>query len=447
MKTSLTVVLRHKIKQFNKSINVDPDKSLSIRSFLIGSISQGISTASNILESEDVKNTITVCKKLGVKIKKIKPKIYRIYGNGLGSLYLKKQTELNFGNSGTASRLMIGILSTTPNIQVRIKGDHSLNKRSMGKLIDLMEKFGAYFFPKNKNNFPLKMISSEMPIGINYNAGVSAQLKSAVMLAGLNSFGKTNIEERIKSRDHTENLLKNNSNSITIKKGKKKLITILGKKELKPFNINIGGDPSSAAFFVALTLLVKNSSLKIKNVGLNPTRTGFFEILKKQKAKIKFANLKKKNNELSGDIFVKNSKLKPVNVPASFYSKTTDEYLILFVIAALTEGISTFKGIEDLANKESSRAYEMKKILNQIGIKCVLTKNEMKIFGRGIIDASKKKILVENLGDHRVAMCAFILGIITNAKTSIKNFETVFTSSPSFLKIMKSLGAKFEIKK
>ena len=199
--------------------------------------------------------------------------------------------------------------------------------------------------------------------------------------------------------------------------------------------------------FVALTLLVKNSSLKIKNVGLNPTRSGFFEIIKKQKAKIKFTNLKKRNNELSGDILVRSSKLKPVNVSASFYSKTTDEYLILFVVAALTKGVSTFKGIEDLANKESSRAYEMKKILNQIGIKCVLTRDEMKIYGQGMIDASKKKIVVGNLGDHRVAMCAFILGIITNAKTSIKNFETVFTSSPSFLKIMKSLGAKFEIKK
>lgn len=414
---------------------------------MIGSISQGISTASNILESEDVKSTITVCRKLGVKIIKIKPKTYRIYGNGLGSLYLRKKTELNFGNSGTASRLMIGILSTTPNIKVKLKGDHSLNKRSMRKLINLMEKFGAYFLPKYKNNFPLNMISSEMPVGINYNANISAQLKSAVILAGLNSFGKTIIEERIKSRDHTENFLRNNPKVMNIKKGKRKIITILGKTELKPFNINIGGDPSSAAFFVALTLLVKNSSLKIKNVGLNPTRSGFFEIIKKQKAKIKFTNLKKRNNELSGDILVRSSKLKPVNVSASFYSKTTDEYLILFVVAALTKGVSTFKGIEDLANKESSRAYEMKKILNQIGIKCVLTRDEMKIYGQGMIDASKKKIVVGNLGDHRVAMCAFILGIITNAKTSIKNFETVFTSSPSFLKIMKSLGAKFEIKK
>ena len=194
-------------------------------------------------------------------------------------------------------------------------------------------------------------------------------------------------------------------------------------------------------------MLNQKSTLKIKNVGLNPTRIGFYEILKKQKASIKFLNLKKENNEIRGDILVKSCKLKPLKTPAEMYPSTTDEYLLLFCIAGLTKGISTFKGISDLANKESSRAYEMKKIFSQIGVKCKLNKNEMKIYGVGPIDASKKIIQVGNLGDHRVAMCAFILGLLTNAKTSIKNFETVFTSSPSFLKIMKHLGAKFEAKK
>lgn len=442
-----SLVIKKPIKNFKKNIVVDSDKSMSIRFFLLGSICQGISLVKNVLESEDVLSTIDCLKKLNVKILNLGNKNYKIFGKGLGSYTAKNMTKLNFGNSGTLARLIIGIISSTPNINLKISGDKSLNKRSMKKLIEIMTKFGAEFFPKKKYFFPLRFSSTNYPIGISYKSGTSAQLKSAVILAGLNSYGNTEIIENFRSRDHTENMLKKNKHAINISGKNIKKIKVVGKQSLEKFSINIPGDPSSAAFFTALTLLKSNSYLKIKNVGLNPTRTGFFEILKKQKAKIKFANLKKKNNELSGDIFVKNSKLKPVNVPASFYSKTTDEYLILFVIAALTKGISTFKGIEDLANKESSRAYEMKKILNQIGIKCVLTKNEMKIFGRGIIDASKKKILVENLGDHRVAMCAFILGIITNAKTSIKNFETVFTSSPSFLKIMKSLGAKFEIKK
>ena len=212
------VYLNSKIPPFTKTIQVDSDKSLSIRSFLIGSISQNVSLIKNVLESEDVNSTISVCRKLGVKIKKIKPKTYKIFGKGLGSFFSKKNTTLNFGNSGTLARLAIGILSTTPNIHVKIHGDHSLNKRSMKALINLMSKFGANFLPNNKDTFPLKIISSNFPIGINYKAGVSAQLKSAVILAGLNSNGTTIIEEKISSRDHTENILMKNTQSIKIKK-------------------------------------------------------------------------------------------------------------------------------------------------------------------------------------------------------------------------------------
>ncbi len=444
---SFSISINKRINPFKSITKVDSDKSLSIRSFLIGSISQNISTVRNVLESEDVKSTIQTCRKLGAKIKRVKPQSYVIHGKGLGSFFAKKNTSLNFGNSGTLARLLIGILSTTPNIEVKIKGDHSLNKRSMKKLIELMKKFGAFFYPEKKYKFPLKMISSEIPIGINYDSGVSAQLKSAVIFAGLNSFGMTNIIENKSSRDHTENLLMQNKKVIRISKNKLKKIQIYGRKCLYPINISIGGDPSSAAFFTALTLLNQKSSIIIKNVGLNPTRTGFYEILKKNKAKIRFINLKKENNEVRGDIVVKTSKLKPMNTKAELYPKTTDEYLLLFVLAGLTNGVSSFKGISDLSNKESSRAYEMKKILDQLGIKSKLYKNEMKIFGKGMLNASNKKLYVKNLGDHRVAMCAFILGILTGANTIIKGFETVFTSSPSFLKIMRSLGAKFEIKK
>ena len=436
-----------KILPFKKTIKVDADKSISIRSFLIGSISQNISIARNILESDDVFSTINCLKKLGVKIKKLKSKSYMIYGKGLGSLHLKKNAQLNFGNSGTLARLLIGILSTTPGITVNISGDHSLNKRSMKKLIDLMKKFGAFFLPKKKFNLPLKLISSEMPVGINYDAGVSAQLKSAVLFAGLNSYGSTLINETQKSRDHTENMLLKNSHVIKIKKSKKKIIKISGKKYLNPFNINVPNDPSSAAFFSALTLLNSNSSLIIKNVGLNPTRIGFYKLLQTQGAKIKFKNLKKENNEIRGDIFVKNCKLKPINASKNYYVNSTDEYPILFILAALTKGVSKFSGIGDLANKESNRIIEVKKILDQINIKSILHKDEFKIYGQGLIDASNKIINVPNLGDHRICMSSFILALLTGAKTRINNFETVFTSSPSFLKIMKSLGAKFEIQK
>ena len=204
---SFNLKISHKILSFKKNISVDPDKSLSIRSFLIGAISNNISTINNVLESEDVFSTIKCLKKLKVKIKKKGPKKYLVFGKGLGSLAAKKNIKLNFGNSGTLARLLIGILSTTPNVTIKVLGDKSLNKRSMKKLIKLMEMFGASFLPKNKFNFPLKIVSSKIPIGIEYKAGVSAQLKSAVIFAGLNSWGDTEIIEKEKSRDHTENML------------------------------------------------------------------------------------------------------------------------------------------------------------------------------------------------------------------------------------------------
>ena len=207
---SFNLKLNNKISSFNKIIKVDPDKSISIRSFLLGSISQNISYIKNALESDDVFSTINCLRKLGVKIKRIKSKNYLIYGKGLGSLRAKKNTILNFGNSGTLARLLIGILSTTPNIQVTVKGDRSLNKRNMKKLINLMTEYGATFLPTNKVNFPLKIISTDMPVGISYKSGVSAQLKSAVILAGLNSYGLTKIIDKGKSRDHTENMLLKN---------------------------------------------------------------------------------------------------------------------------------------------------------------------------------------------------------------------------------------------
>ena len=241
-------------------------------------------------------------------------------------------------------------------------------------------------------------------------------------------------------------MLLNNKQSINIKGNKKKIITISGKKYLNPIKIDVPGDPSSAAFFTALTLLNKKSFLEIKNVGLNPTRTGFYQLLKKQGAKIKFRNIKKRNNELTGDILIKSSKLKPINASKDFYTNTTDEYPILFAMAALINGVSTFSGISDLANKESNRIIEMQKILRQMNIKSKTIKNGIKIYGKGIVNV-KKKINVPNLGDHRICMSSFVLGLLTGAKIKIKNFETVFSSSPSFLKIMKTLGAKFEISK
>ena len=249
-----------------------------------------------------------------------------------------------------------------------------------------------------------------------------------------------------KSRDHTEKMLLKNKQVMTIFNKKKKIIKIAGKKFLNPINIEVPNDPSSAAFFTALTLLKKKSTIQIKNVCLNPTRIGFYNLLKKHGAKIKFQKIRKKNDEIVGNIIVNSCKLKPIRASADYYVNSTDEYPILFVIASLTKGISVFKGISGLANKESNRIVEMQKVLKQIGIKTAANKNEIKIYGSENISL-KKRINVSNLGDHRICMSSFVLAILTGVQTKIKNFETVFTSSPSFLKIMKNLGANFEIQK
>ena len=442
--------INNQINPFKKTIEVDSDKSQSIRSLLIGSISNDISTAINILESEDVFSTIDCLKKLGVKIKKVSSGKYLISGKGLGSFFCKKNSTLNFGNSGTLARLLIGLLSTNPEIDINLNGDKSLNKRSMKKLIELMSNFGAEFYPKNKFTFPLRLVSSQLPVCINYEAGVSAQLKSAVILAGLNSYGNTKIIEKTKSRDHTENMLINNPQvlHITSKNNKLRIIEIFGKKSLNPIKVKIPGDPSSAAFFTALTILNDKSFIKIKNVGINPTRIGFYNLLKNHGAKINIIKRKKINNELVGDIIVKSGKLKnPILAKKTYYQNTTDEFPILFCIAALTKGTSVFNGIKDLANKESNRIIEMQKILKQIGIKSIAKKDSMKIYGNTSINVKNKKIKVSNLGDHRICMSSVILSLVTGVEANINNFETVNTSSPNFLNIIKFLGGKFEIKK
>ena len=445
-KKSFAVIASKKIRSFKKVIQVDSDKSISIRSFLIGAISHNISQIKNVLESEDIYSTIKCLKKLGVKIKKIKKREYSIYGKGLGSLYAKNNTELNFGNSGTLARLILGILSTTPDINLKINGDKSLVKRDMSKLIFLMNKFGAEFFPKNRFKLPLRIVSSEMPVGIYYKAGISAQLKSAVILAALNSFGTTRINEEAKSRDHTENILIKNKKTFKVKKGDKNTLIINGKNYLNCLKLTIPGDPSSAAFITALTLLNKNSSIRIKKVGLNPRRTGFYQLLKKSGANILFKNIKRQN-EITGDILVKSGRIKSIKASAKYYPITTDEYPILFVLAALTPGISIFKGITDLANKESNRIQEMKKILKKVGIRCITNKSGMKIYGKAKVKKINKIIKVDPHGDHRIAMSSLILSLITGIPFVIKNFNTVYTSSPSFLKIIKSLGGSFEVKK
>ena len=443
---SYSVILNKKINEFNKSINVDSDKSISIRAFLIGSISQGISKVTNVILSDDIFSTIKCLKKLNCKIVKINKNEFEIFGKGLGSYHVKKNTLLDLGNSGTGLRLISSIIATTPNIEVRLTGDNSLRKRDMSKLISLLNEFGAEIYPKNKTHLPFKLKSSNFPVGVKYTAGNSAQLKSAAILAGLNSYGTTTIQERFKTRDHTENLINKNSKCISFK-NKRNIIKVSGKKILNAFNLKVPSDPSSAAFYAAICILNKNSNLKIKNVCVNPKRLGFYNILKRHGGKIKILNKKRIGSEYVGDIIIKSSKINSLKTNATHYLTATDEYPIMFVIAALSKGTSKFLGIGELANKESNRILEMQKILRKVGIKCKSSKNSMTIHGGKKFIKSNKLLKIDSLNDHRIAMSCVVLALCAGIKIVINGFETVKTSSPSFLEIIKKLGGKYEIKK
>ena len=304
MNKKFSVLINNKVKKFNKTILVENDKSISHRALLIASQCLGPSTLEGILESEDVKNTITCLKKLGVKIVK-KNKRHIVYGNGLGSFRKPHNNHLYVGNSGTLARMLIALLATHPNLKVKISGDASLNKRDMKRVIEPLSKIGCNFYPKGKTTLPLIIEGTTMPLAQKHNEMIgSAQVKSAILLAGLNTPGETSVIEKKASRDHTENLLKFIKASIKIKKIKKdNLISLRGQENLHGFKLKIPGDPSSAAPFIILTLLTAGSKLIIKNLNCNPTRMGFVRILKKMKANIKIKNLKKKSGESVGNIF------------------------------------------------------------------------------------------------------------------------------------------------
>ncbi len=447
MKKKNSVLISNKIGKFNKTISVESDKSISHRALLIASQCIGVSNINNILESEDVKNTIICLKKLGVRIIK-KNKKYIVYGNGLGSFKKPKNNFLYAGNSGTLARMIFALLGTQSNLKVKISGDNSLNKRDMKRIIDPLTKIGCNFYPKNKTTLPLTIEGTNMPLAQKHFEKIgSAQVKSAILLAALNTPGTTWLEVEKISRDHTENLLNKIKADINIKKKKKgHLISLKGQKNLFGFNLKIPGDPSSAAPFIILTLLADNSKLLIKNINCNPTRIGFINILKKMNANIKIVNLKKKAGELIGNLIIKSSSLKSIKCPKSLVPFTIDEFPLLFIAASLVKGVSKFYGIGELRHKESDRIRGIELGLNKIGIKTKSTANSLTIFGNSNIEI-RKTLIISPEKDHRIAMAFFCLGQLLNGRVRINNFQTVNTSFAKFLFTMKKIGATFEIKK
>jgi len=426
------------IKPFKKTIEIEGDKSLSIRWALLASQANGKSKALNLLKSGDIISTLNCLKKLGVDYILTK-KTCTIQGVGLNGFKYKKNLILNAGNSGTLARLILGLLIHS-NKKIKIIGDKSLSKRDFYRVTKPLKKFGANFKTSN-GKMPIFINGTNNPKPIKYieNRG-SAQCKSAIMLAALNTSGQTIIKAK-KSRNHTELLYKYLKLPIKITEFEKfDLIKINGKTKLRSFNYKIPSDMSSSAFFIVLTALSLNSKIKIKNVNINPSRIGLIRILKMMGIKIYIKNIRNYKSEKVGDIFVLSTKnIKPIICPSDLNSSAIDEFLLIFLIAAKAKGVSFFKNLSELNQKESPRLEWGSRILNLMGVKTKTTKDSIKIYGNPNLKIDKKIIIRDYLKDHRVFMTSVVAALTFGGKWTIHDKDSIKTSFPTFLKIINDI--------
>ena len=432
------IKISNKINDYNKTIYVSGDKSLSIRWVLFSSMAKGKSMATNLLLSEDVLAAINAIKKLGISVK-LKKNHCTIVGNGPDGYKYKKNIIINSKNSGTLGRLIMGILVDTPH-KIKITGDKSLSKRDFKRIVDPLSKFGARI-KLTKKGLPLTIVGSKNLRSIKYveNRG-SAQVKSSIILAGLKTEGKTIIKAK-KSRNHTELLCKHLDLPVKVKRVKNyEIIEVQKAKKIKPLNYKIPSDISSGSFFIVLTALSNNSKLVIKNININPSRIGIITILKKMGVVIEFKNQQSYKGEIIADILIKSSKkLKAINCPTKLNSGAIDEFLIIFLVAAKAHGISYFKNISELNQKESPRLKWGTKILNKMGIKTITTDSSIKIFGNPNLKINKKIVIKNFLKDHRVFMTSVIAALSFGGTWDIYDKDSINTSFPSFLTKLNNL--------
>ncbi len=434
-----SIVFKKKIKKFNKSIIVSGDKSISVRWVLLSSLSSGTSKAKNLLMSEDVLAAINSVRKLGIKVTINKTNCI-VYGKGVDGFIYKKNLKINAENSGTLGRLILGLLVNTT-YPIKLIGDKSLSKRDFKRISDPLTKFGVKFKLRNNKNLPLTINGSNKLKPINYyeNKG-SAQCKSAVIFAGLRTQGTTFIKAK-KSRNHTELLCKYLNLPVkVINKKQYDEIRINKVKKIKKLNYQIPADISSSSFFMVLVALSENSKLIIKNVNINPSRIGIITILNKMGIKINLLKKKFYKGEKIADIEIKSPKfIKAINCPSKLNSGAIDEFLVIFLVAAKAKGVSYFKGLSELNQKESPRLIWGEKILNKMGIKTVSTNDSIKIYGNPNLNIDKKIIIKNYLKDHRVFMTSVIAALSFGGEWRIHNKDSIKTSFPQFLKIINDL--------
>ena len=419
-------------------IKVPGDKSMSHRSLMFGAIALGQTRISGLLEAEDVVNTAKAMIALGAKAEKQPSGDWLVEGVGIDGLK-SPVGELDFGNSGTGVRLAMGLMASSP-LVARCVGDASLSKRPMGRVTTPLQKFGATFETAEGGRLPLTLHGAANAKPITYTLPMaSAQVKSAVLLAGINTKGTTTVIEPVATRDHTERMLKAFGAKLDVKiVDGARHISIEGGHQLHGQVIDIPGDPSSAAFPMVAALITPGSSIVIENIMLNPTRTGLIDTLIEMGGDIEIKNRRIAGGEDVGDLHVKYSKLSGITVPAERAPSMIDEYPILSVAASFAEGITRMQGLEELRVKESDRLAAVEAGLRANGVKTASGKDWLEVSGGG----AKGGGMVVTHMDHRIAMAFLVMGLASTQSTHIDDSAFIATSFPGFTELLNGMGAK-----
>jgi 3-phosphoshikimate 1-carboxyvinyltransferase len=427
--------------RFSGEAKVPGDKSISHRALMFASQALGTSRITGLLEGEDVLHTAKALQHMGVSIRQVGQGEWEVDGVSVGDL-AEPLVALDMGNSGTSTRLLMGLLATLP-FPVTLTGDASLSKRPMKRVMTPLEEIGAQFIARDGDKLPLTIKGTKEPVPIEYRLPVaSAQVKSAILLAGLNTPGKTTVIENTPTRDHTERVLREMGAQIDIEEQAdgSHAITITGYPQLKAQQFEVPADPSSAAFLAVAALLVPGSDICLKHVCVNPTRTGIFETLKEMGADIRYANIRTVGGEDVADIIVKYSPLTAVTVPASRAPSMIDEYPVLAIAATVAKGTTRMEGLEELRVKESDRLAAMEEGLRANHVVVRSGKDWLEVDGsQGQIQGGG---IVDTKLDHRIAMSFMVLGLVTERPVQIDDGQMIQTSFPGFEQLMNSLGAQ-----
>ncbi|GLK73264.1 3-phosphoshikimate 1-carboxyvinyltransferase [Ancylobacter dichloromethanicus] len=424
-------------------VRVPGDKSVSHRALIFGALTIGETRISGLLEGEDVLNTAKACAALGAQVERVGEGEWRVHGVGVGGLRAPEGV-LDFGNAGTGSRLMMGMVAGNP-ITATFDGDASLRRRPMRRILDPLEKMGVEVLQAAEGGrLPLTLRGPQQLVPITYESPVaSAQIKSAVLLAGLGAPGETTVIEKEASRDHTERMLTHFGAEVTVEAygehGRK--VTLKGRPELKPAPIRVPADPSSAAFPLVAALIVAGSEVVIEGMMTNPLRTGLLITLKEMGADIAFENERVEGGESVADIRVHASTLKGVNVPAERAPSMIDEYPVLAVAAAFATGETRMNGLAELRVKESDRLAAVADGLTQAGVAFRIEGDDLIVEGTG---AAPGGGTVATHMDHRIAMSFLVMGLATDKPLKVDDISFIATSFPTFLAQMRGLGAVIE---